>query len=125
MNLLGVVNSTATLFLIASLLEPLQVHSFSANSMPNNTPDPKAAVAFARLIGKLKTTPRTGWVRRGVPRYESVADHSWRVAALGLLLMHRDDLQITQKLLPMALLHDIGEAVVGDIPPEDNVSKEE
>jgi putative hydrolases of HD superfamily len=50
-----------------------------------------AAVEFARLIGRLKTTPRTGWVRRGVPRYESVADHSWRVAALSFLLLNSND----------------------------------
>jgi putative hydrolase of HD superfamily len=81
------------------------------------------AVEFARLIGKLKTTPRTGWVRRGVPRYESVADHSWRVATLSLLLFGRDDNIDANKCIQMALVHDLAECIVGDIAPDDNVSK--
>lgn len=82
------------------------------------------AVEFARVIGKLKTVPRTGWVRRGVPKYESVADHSWRVAALALLLVGREDVDAS-KVLTMAVIHDMAEAVVGDIAPDDNVTKEE
>jgi putative hydrolase of HD superfamily len=110
-------------------------HRRMASSAPNNSNDQRAitptktsasaaSLEFARLIGKLKTTPRTGWVRRGVPRYESVADHSWRVAALSLLLAGRKDVDLN-KCLPMALIHDIAESIVGDIPPEDNVSKED
>ena len=82
----------------------------------------EAAVDFARLIGRLKTTPQTGWVRRGVPRYESVADHSWRVAALSFLL--NGDVDVS-KCLSLAVVHDMAEAVVGDIAPDDNVSKED
>jgi putative hydrolase of HD superfamily len=84
----------------------------------------KAAIEFANLIGKLKTVPRTGWVRRNVPRYESVADHSWRVAALSLLLASRNDLDIA-KCMQLAVVHDLAECIVGDIAPDDNVSKEE
>jgi putative hydrolase of HD superfamily len=102
----------------------------SAASSPTPTPTstltPSAkAVEFARLIGKLKTTPRTGWVRRGVPRYESVADHSWRVATLSLLLVGRDDGMDASKCIQMALVHDLAESLVGDIAPDDNVSKDD
>ena len=38
-----------------------------------------AAVELFTLVGQMKTTPRTGWVERGVPRPESVADHSYRM----------------------------------------------
>lgn len=82
----------------------------------------KAAVEFARVLGRLKVTPRTGWVRRGVPKWESVADHSWRVAALSLLLPKDFDLT---KCIAMGVLHDVAETMTGDICPEDNVSKEE
>jgi putative hydrolases of HD superfamily len=87
----------------------------------------KKAVEFARLIGRLKTTPRTGWVRHGVPRYESVADHSWRVAAMSLLLLGRkdDDFDVISKCIPMALMHDVAECIIGDIPPDDNVSAQD
>lgn len=106
-----------------------------------------AAVEYARLCGKLKSTPRTGWVRRNVPNVESVADHSWRVAALTLLLYkkseHEDsavacskeDLATSyqtkkdsfdiSKCMEMAILHDLAESIVGDIAPSDNISKEE
>ena len=98
--------------------------SASTEEVATTTISPAAsAVEFARLIGKLKTTPRTGWVRRGVPRYESVADHSWRVATLSLLLFGRDDKIDANKCIQMALVHDLAECLVGDIAPDDNVSK--
>jgi putative hydrolase of HD superfamily len=95
----------------------------ASSSTPTPTPAARA-VEFARLIGKLKTTPRTGWVRRGVPRYESVADHSWRVATLSLLLCGQDDMD-ANKCIQMALVHDLAECIVGDIAPDDNVSKDD
>jgi putative hydrolase of HD superfamily len=95
----------------------------SSSSTAATTSPAAKAVEFARLIGKLKTTPRTGWVRRGVPRYESVADHSWRVATLSLLLFGRDDNIDASKCIQMALVHDLAECIVGDIAPDDNVAK--
>ena len=82
------------------------------------------AVEFATTIGRLKTTPRTGWVRQGVPRPESVADHSWRVAALALLLVGRTDVDVGT-CMQMAVVHDLAECLVGDIAPDDNVPKDE
>ena len=92
-----------------------------AQNDKSNATQMQAAVEFAQLLGRLKTTPRTGWVRRGVPKWESVADHSWRVAALSLLLPGDYDLQ---KCIAMGVLHDVAESVTGDICPEDGVSKE-
>ena len=52
------------------------------------------------MAGQLKSVKRTGWVYRGVEdagtRVESVADHSWRMAAASFLLTgtmveHADD----------------------------------
>ena len=80
-------------------------------------------VEYSKLIGKLKITPRVGWAIRGVPNHESVADHSWRVAALCFLLP-RDQYNIA-KCLEMAVVHDMAEVVVGDITPEDNIPKNE
>lgn len=81
-----------------------------------------AAIVFAELVGRLKTTPRTGWVRRGVPKYESVADHSWRVAVLSLLLGGNDDTIDVGKCMQLAIVHDLAECIVGDIAPGDNIS---
>ncbi|CAA9568358.1 MAG: hypothetical protein AVDCRST_MAG19-2516 [uncultured Thermomicrobiales bacterium] len=64
--------------------------------MPPTTADRPAApppgpivglARFLRRVGRLKTTPRTGWLDRGVPTaaVESVADHSFRTALLAWL----------------------------------------
>jgi putative hydrolase of HD superfamily len=65
----------------------------------------------------LKTTPRTGWHLRGVPRPEDVAAHSWGTAMVALTLaeMSGEDLD-RGRVLSMAVLHDLAEAEVSDIP---------
>jgi len=104
--------------------EPRQTNEDTAVGSSSSSQS-ATAVDFARLVGKLKTTPRTGWVRRGVPRYESVADHSWRVATLSLLLFGRNDDNFdAPKCIQMALVHDLAECLVGDIVPDDNISAE-
>ena len=95
-------------------------HSSSSSSNSNNRGN--AMVEYSNLTGKLKTTPRVGWAIRGVPNHESVADHSWRVAALCFLLP-RDQFNIA-KCIEMAVVHDMAEAIVGDITPEDNIPKD-
>jgi putative hydrolase of HD superfamily len=79
--------------------------------------------AFEDLLGclDLKALPRTGWVRRGVHAPESVAAHSWGVGLLVLALLP-DDLD-AHRALAYATLHDLPEALVGDITPHDGVSK--
>jgi len=74
---------------------------------------------FLHRVGRLKRVPRTGWLDRGVPaaEAESVADHTFRVALLAWLAagteLDRD------RVLKLALLHDLAEAVTGDVPPYD------
>ena len=71
-------------------------------------------------LGNLKRLPRTGWLLRGVPSPESIAEHSYRVALITLFLV--DELKAkgveidVEKALKIALLHDIGEARITDIP---------
>lgn len=74
-------------------------------------------------IGKLKTIKRTGWVRHGISNPESVADHSFRTAFIAMLLGDVLNLD-TLKLLKMSLIHDIAEAVTGDISPYCGISVE-
>jgi putative hydrolase of HD superfamily len=66
---------------------------------------------------QLKRIPRTGWVMRGVVDAESVSDHTFGVAFVSLVLAQLMDCSIdTAKLLTMALIHDLPEAVLSDIP---------
>ncbi len=71
---------------------------------------------FLEEAGRLKTLNRTGWVESGVVAPESVADHSYRVALLSMLLADTEGLDVL-RAMRMALLHDLAEALVGDLTP--------
>jgi len=65
---------------------------------------------------ELKTIPRMGWRVRGVTDGESVADHSYAVALIAMLLADRMKLDIdVEKVLRIAILHDLSEHMLGDI----------
>lgn len=98
-------------------------------SMPHNHStsaplSPASAIQFLTLIQRLKTTKRTGWVNHGVKESESIADHMYRMAIMAMI---SGDLPGVNKdrCVKMAVVHDIAEAIVGDITPNDNVPKEE
>jgi putative hydrolases of HD superfamily len=73
-------------------------------------------IDFITEAGKLKRIPRTGWVESLVIDPESVADHSFRVALIALVLADERRLD-TLKAVRMALIHDLAEAVTGDLTP--------
>lgn len=66
---------------------------------------------------RLKEIVRAGWVRAGIGTPESVADHSWGMALLGLVLCP-DDLD-RERVLALAIVHDLAEVRVGDITPDE------
>jgi putative hydrolase of HD superfamily len=78
-----------------------------------------AVPELARAIARLKEVPRTGWLDRGIPweETESVADHSFGVALLAWLLAPPE--LDRARVVELALLHDLAEAVVGDLTPYD------
>ena len=84
------------------------------------TPGPKEIVDFLRSLGALKDLPRVGWPLRGVRNAESIADHSYRTAALAMVLADwtaENGVPVNaEKAMRMALLHDVAEAKAGDIP---------
>ena len=71
---------------------------------------------------ELKDVERTGWVLRGVEQPESVADHSWGTAQLCLIFAPQaaQDPGLPKldphRAVSMALVHDLAEVEVGDIP---------
>lgn len=79
----------------------------------------KSPLPFLLEVGGLKRIPRTGWLRT-IKNPESVADHSFRVAIMGLLAP--DGLDKARCML-LGLCHDIPEAVAGDIPTFAGVPK--
>ena len=79
-------------------------------------------IKFLQEINKLKSIKRTGWLRKNVKNPESVADHSFRVALMAYLLCP-DNLD-KERMIKMALLNDLPEAVTGDIVTTSNDSAE-
>ncbi|MBE6448909.1 MAG: HD domain-containing protein [Alphaproteobacteria bacterium] len=77
-------------------------------------------VEFHEIIGDLKHLRRIGWVMREVPQAETVASHSWRMALMAM----QKEIELKElgvdvnRVIEMCLLHDVAEAVVGDIVPE-------
>lgn len=63
---------------------------------------------------KLKCSPRHAWTSSG--RRESVAEHSWRLALMALLVRDEFPELNMERVIHMCLIHDLGEAFTGDIP---------
>ena len=84
--------------------------------------DLKESIEFILQAGILKNLPRSGWLLRGIKNPESVADHSYRTALLSMLLgdlLKSKGVEIDlEKVIRIALLHDLAEAAVGDIAPK-------
>jgi len=76
--------------------------------------DENKLLDFFILAGKLKNEKRRGWKVSGVKNIESVADHSYRLALMTYVIGSKMDLDVN-KAMKMALVHDIAEAIVGDV----------
>jgi len=78
------------------------------------------------MLERLKTNKREGWRRFGIGDGESIADHMYRMSLITMFappsLASRIDIPRCTK---MALVHDMAEALVGDITPVDGVPKAE
>ncbi|XP_077488301.1 5'-deoxynucleotidase HDDC2 [Amblyomma americanum] len=84
------------------------------------------ALSYFMFIGKLKGIRRTGWVLRGVPDPERISGHMYRMSVMAMMLGNDPDAGVNKdKCIRMALVHDMGECIVGDITPTCGVSKEE
>jgi putative hydrolase of HD superfamily len=77
---------------------------------------------FLKIAGMLKRTPRTGWVEVSIYQPESVADHTFRTAILSMLYADIEGLD-PLKLLRMALIHDLPEALTGDLTPQEKTEE--
>ena len=66
---------------------------------------------------RLESFPRTGWQVCGVQHPESVASHSYVVTLIALWLADRLDKPLdTEQVLRIALVHDLPEAMLTDLP---------
>ena len=85
-----------------------------------NEEKPAPIDQLLRLVARaerLEAFPRTGWQVCGVDRPESIASHSYVVALIALWLSDHVDSKVdTERVLRIALVHDLAEAMLTDLP---------
>lgn len=76
--------------------------------------DVDAYLAFFRAVEPLKDTLRSGFTGNGRP--ESTAEHTWRACLMAVVLADALPEIDLKRLLQILIVHDLGEAIHGDIP---------
>lgn len=77
---------------------------------------PQELLDILAVAARLKTNTRHCFT--APDRKESVADHSWRIALMAMLLSGEEEFAgyDMDRVIRMCLIHDLGEAFTGDIP---------
>ncbi len=75
---------------------------------------PKQMMDFLHIAERLKDNTRHCTTSKR--RQESVAEHSWRVSLMAMMLVHEVSDVDFYKIIQMCILHDLGESITGDIP---------
>jgi putative hydrolase of HD superfamily len=79
---------------------------------------------FFHSVLELKSVRRAGWVSKvQVEDAESVADHTFSMATIAMLLSDMLDFD-THKVIKMVLMHDLAESIVGDYIPGDVTARQ-
>ena len=72
---------------------------------------------FLKTAANLKKIQRQGWVDKlSIKNPESVADHSYSMAMMGMIISDIENYN-SEKILKMILLHDLAESEIGDYTP--------
>lgn len=76
-------------------------------------------IDFFYLVSNIKELPRSGWIARNIdPPIESTGSHTFGVLFLTWLFSKKENID-TDKVLKMALVHDLLESITGDFLPGD------
>jgi 5'-deoxynucleotidase YfbR-like HD superfamily hydrolase len=78
-----------------------------------NATDLAGILDFLRSAERLKSTTRTGYTSTG--QQESVAEHTWRLCLMALVLRSEFPDVDFAKLVKICIIHDLGEAIHGDV----------
>jgi len=81
---------------------------------------PTELLQIMSVAEKLKCNTRHCYTSSG--RQESVAEHSWRIALMAMLIAPEFPEADMNRVIRMCLIHDLGEAFTGDIPTFDKTS---
>lgn len=84
---------------------------------------PAELLEFLAMAEKLKCNTRHSYTSSG--RHESVAEHSFRLALMAYMVSDEVPEIDTDKVIRMCLIHDLGEAITGDIPSFEKTDNDE
>lgn len=84
---------------------------------------PRQLIDFMSVIANLKRNTRHVWNSEG--KQETVAEHCWRLAVMALLVANEFPNIDISKVVKMCLIHDLGEALTGDIPSFNKTEEDE
>ena len=105
-------------------ISAIQIVTNLSLSFQNNKGINEMIENFFQKVLELKNIPRQGWKEKlGIINLESVADHSYSNTVMSMVLSDLEGLN-TEKIIRMALLHDLAESVIGDIIPNDITKNE-
>lgn len=96
--------------------------------MNTTTEELVGCISFIQQAEKLKDVLRSAHTSSG--RRESTAEHTWRLCLMAMVFEPEFEGVDFAKLLKLCIIHDLGEAISGDIPaieqqPDQNKSAQE
>ena len=76
---------------------------------------------FLGSAERLKNVTRNSWTSEG--RRESVAEHTWRLCLMSLVLHDAFPDVDLARLMKICIVHDLGEAIGGDVPAPEQAGR--
>lgn len=104
--------------LLTDFLAVIQKKFYGKRKGYKKNKDLEAILDFVLQIGKLKRMSRLYWILRGVKNPETVAGHIFSLALMAWIFGKETKLNL-EKLLKMALCHEITAVYTGDTTPYD------
>lgn len=99
-------------------LTQLELHELTKSSKSfTKLLSPRKIIKFLIMTSKSKRILRLGWVRENVKEPESVAEHSFQLSVMAMVLADQLGLD-KEKLIKMTLVRGLGEVVTGDMVVE-------
>lgn len=106
----GFLDSVGQGYLTNEELASLESHP----SLQIKSISPEKILTFLSTTTQSKSVVRTGWTMMDIHNPESVAEHSYQLCVMTMVLA--DQLGVDrEKLIKMAIIHDLGEIFTGDI----------